>query len=105
MSPEKISKAVTDYFEVHPLIGGYVKDYRPRWVFKIAAYLVRSELDLSFMQIGEAFGVRYSSVRNACAVVCDELGLDPVLEEQITEIRKIIMAQPEDQEEPDAWET
>lgn len=95
MSPKKIVKAVTEFYDVKE--SDLITHSRRRDMVKprqIAMYLMREELKISYPAIGEKFGGRdHTTAIHSCEKIADNLKINPELEEEIRQIKDKILSE------------
>ena len=94
VTPERIAKAVSDYYSV-PLdvLQGQKRDKSIVMPRQIAMFLMREETDVSLLRIGAELGGRdHSTVLHACDKITRELAINDELRREIAAVRELIYA-------------
>ncbi len=94
VTPERIAKAVSDYYSV-PLdvLQGQKRDKSIVMPRQIAMFLMREETDVSLLRIGAELGGRdHSTVLHACDKITRESAVNDELRREIAAVRELIYA-------------
>jgi chromosomal replication initiator protein len=94
VTPERIAKAVSDYYSV-PLdaLQGQKRDKAIVVPRQIAMFLMREETDVSLLRIGAELGNRdHSTVLHACDKINREIAANDELRREIAAVRELIYA-------------
>jgi chromosomal replication initiator protein len=94
VTPERIAKAVSDYYSV-PLdvLQGQKRDKAIVMPRQIAMFLMREETDVSLLRIGAELGGRdHSTVLHACDKITRESAINDELRREIAAVRELIYA-------------
>jgi chromosomal replication initiator protein len=94
VTPERIAKAVSDYYSV-PLdaLQGQKRDKAIVVPRQIAMFLMREETDVSLLRIGAELGGRdHSTVLHACDKITRESAVNDELRREIAAVRELIYA-------------
>jgi chromosomal replication initiator protein len=94
VTPERIAKAVSDYYSV-PLevLQGQKRDKSIVMPRQIAMFLMREETDVSLLRIGAELGGRdHSTVLHACDKITREAAVNDELRREIAAVRELIYA-------------
>jgi chromosomal replication initiator protein len=94
VTPERIAKAVSDYYGV-PLdaLQGQKRDKAIVVPRQIAMFLMREETDVSLLRIGAELGGRdHSTVLHACDKITREVSANDELRREIAAVRELIYA-------------
>jgi chromosomal replication initiator protein len=94
VTPERITKAVSDYYGV-PLdaLQGQKRDKAIVVPRQIAMFLMREETDVSLLRIGAELGGRdHSTVLHACDKITREVSANDELRREIAAVRELIYA-------------
>jgi chromosomal replication initiator protein len=94
VTPERIAKAVADYYSV-PLdvLAGQKRDKAIVMPRQIAMFLMREETDVSLLRIGAELGGRdHSTVLHACDKITREVAVNDELRREIAAVRELIYA-------------
>jgi chromosomal replication initiator protein len=95
VTPERIAKAVSDYYSV-PLeaLQGQKRDKAIVMPRQIAMFLMREETDVSLLRIGAELGGRdHSTVLHACDKISREVANNDELRREIAAVRELIYAE------------
>jgi len=94
ITPERIVKAVSDYYGVGlDLLKGQKRDKVIVVPRQIAMFLMREETDVSLLRIGAELGGRdHSTVLHACDKITRESGVNDELRREIAAVRELIYA-------------
>jgi chromosomal replication initiator protein len=95
VTPERIAKAVSDYYSV-PLeaLQGQKRDKAIVMPRQIAMFLMREETDVSLLRIGAELGGRdHSTVLHACDKITREVANNDELRREIAAVRELIYAE------------
>jgi chromosomal replication initiator protein len=95
VTPERIAKAVSDYYSV-PLeaLQGQKRDKAIVIPRQIAMFLMRAETDVSLLRIGAELGGRdHSTVLHACEKISREVANNDELRREIAAVRELIYAE------------
>ncbi len=94
VTPERIAKAVSDYYSV-PMdaLQGQKRDKAIVVPRQIAMFLMREETDVSLLRIGAELGGRdHSTVLHACDKITREVAVNDDLRREIAAVRELIYA-------------
>jgi chromosomal replication initiator protein len=94
VTPERIAKAVSDYYGV-PMdaLQGQKRDKAIVVPRQIAMFLMREETDVSLLRIGAELGGRdHSTVLHACDKITREVSANDELRREIAAVRELIYA-------------
>jgi chromosomal replication initiator protein len=94
VTPERIAKAVSDYYSV-PMdaLQGQKRDKAIVVPRQIAMFLMREETDVSLLRIGAELGGRdHSTVLHACDKINREVAVNDELRREIAAVRELIYA-------------
>jgi chromosomal replication initiator protein len=94
ITPERITKAVSDYYGV-PLeaLQGQKRDKAIVVPRQIAMFLMREETDVSLLRIGAELGGRdHSTVLHACDKITREVSANDEMRREIAAVRELIYA-------------
>ena len=94
VTPERIAKAVSDYYGV-PLdaLQGQKRDKAIVVPRQIAMFLMREETDVSLLRIGAELGGRdHSTVLHACDKITREVSANDEMRREIAAVRELIYA-------------
>ena len=94
VTPERIARAVSDYYSV-PMdaLQGQKRDKAIVVPRQIAMFLMREETDVSLLRIGAELGNRdHSTVLHACDKITRESGGNDELRREIAAVRELIYA-------------
>ena len=94
VTPERIAKAVSDYYSV-PMdaLQGQKRDKAIVMPRQIAMFLMREETDVSLLRIGAELGHRdHSTVLHACDKITREIAVNDELRREIAAVRELIYA-------------
>ncbi len=94
VTPERIAKAVADYYGVQlDALKGQKRDKAIVVPRQIAMYLMRAETDVSLLRIGAELGGRdHSTVLHACDKINRESAMNDELRRDIAAVRELIYA-------------
>jgi chromosomal replication initiator protein len=95
VTPERIAKAVSDYYSV-PMdaLQGQKRDKAIVMPRQIAMFLMREETDVSLLRIGAELGGRdHSTVLHACDKISREVANNDELRREIAAVRELIYAE------------
>ena len=95
VTPERIAKAVSDYYSV-PMeaLQGQKRDKAIVMPRQIAMFLMREETDVSLLRIGAELGNRdHSTVLHACDKITREIANNDELRREIAAVRELIYAE------------
>jgi chromosomal replication initiator protein len=95
VTPERIAKAVSDYYSV-PMeaLQGQKRDKAIVMPRQIAMFLMREETDVSLLRIGAELGNRdHSTVLHACDKISREITNNDELRREIAAVRELIYAE------------
>ncbi len=94
ITPERIVKAVSDYYGVGlDALKGQKRDKAIVVPRQIAMFLMREETDVSLLRIGAELGNRdHSTVLHACDKITREAGANDELRREISAVRELIYA-------------
>jgi len=94
ITPERIVKAVSDYYGVGlDALKGQKRDKAIVMPRQIAMFLMREETDVSLLRIGAELGNRdHSTVLHACDKITREAGVNDELRREISAVRELIYA-------------
>jgi len=94
VTPERIARAVSDYYSV-PMdaLQGQKRDKAIVMPRQIAMFLMREETDVSLLRIGAELGGRdHSTVIHACDKIHREVAVNDELRREIAAVRELIYA-------------
>ncbi len=94
VTPERIARAVSDYYSV-PMdaLQGQKRDKAIVMPRQIAMFLMRAETDVSLLRIGAELGGRdHSTVLHACDKITREVANNDELRREIAAVRELIYA-------------
>jgi chromosomal replication initiator protein len=94
VTPERIARAVSDYYSV-PMdaLQGQKRDKAIVMPRQIAMFLMREETDVSLLRIGAELGHRdHSTVLHACDKITREIAVNDELRREIAAVRELIYA-------------
>ena len=88
LTPEKIKKAVADYYGIKPeLLDSSKRSRDISYPRHIAVYLIRNNLNYSYPAIGKLFGGKdHTSMMHSCEVISEELKYSKELSNTLTAI-------------------
>jgi chromosomal replication initiator protein len=94
VTPERIAKAVADYYGVQmDALRGQKRDKGIVMPRQIAMFLMREETDVSLLRIGAELGGRdHSTVLHACDKITRESAVNDELRREIAAVRELIYA-------------
>jgi len=94
VTPERIAKAVADYYGVQmDQLKGQKRDKAIVMPRQIAMFLMREETDVSLLRIGAELGGRdHSTVLHACDKITRESAVNDELRREIAAVRELIYA-------------
>jgi chromosomal replication initiator protein len=94
VTPERIARAVADYYGVPmDVLQGQKRDKAIVVPRQIAMYLMRAETDVSLLRIGAELGGRdHSTVLHACDKITREASTNDELRREIAAVRELIYA-------------
>jgi chromosomal replication initiator protein len=94
VTPEKIAKAVSEYYGVGmEQLRGQKRDRAIVTPRQIAMFLMREETDVSLLRIGAELGGRdHSTVLHACDKINREASVNDELRRDIAAVRELIYA-------------
>jgi chromosomal replication initiator protein len=94
ITPERIVKAVSDYYGVGlDALKGQKRDKAIVVPRQIAMFLMRAETDVSLLRIGAELGNRdHSTVLHACDKITRESSANDELRREISAVRELIYA-------------
>ena len=94
VTPERITKAVSDYYGVEiEVLKGQKRDKAIVVPRQIAMFLMREETDISLLRIGAELGGRdHSTVLHACDKITRESAANDELRREIAAVRELIYA-------------
>jgi chromosomal replication initiator protein len=95
VTPERIARAVSDYYSV-PMdaLQGQKRDKAIVMPRQIAMFLMREETDVSLLRIGAELGGRdHSTVLHACDKITREVAVNDELRREIAAVRELIYAE------------
>jgi chromosomal replication initiator protein len=95
VTPERIAKAVSDYYGVQlEALKGQKRDKAIVVPRQIAMFLMREETDVSLLRIGAELGGRdHSTVLHACDKITRESAVNDELRREIAAVRELIYAE------------
>jgi chromosomal replication initiator protein len=95
VTPERIAKAVSDYYGVAmDALKGQKRDKAIVVPRQIAMFLMREETDVSLLRIGAELGGRdHSTVLHACDKITRESAINDELRREIAAVRELIYAE------------
>jgi chromosomal replication initiator protein len=94
VTPERITRAVSDYYGVQiDALKGQKRDKAIVVPRQIAMFLMREETDVSLLRIGAELGGRdHSTVLHACDKINREMGINDELRRELAAVRELIYA-------------
>jgi chromosomal replication initiator protein len=94
VTPERIAKAVADYYGVQmEALKGQKRDKAIVTPRQVAMFLMRAETDVSLLRIGAELGGRdHSTVLHACDKITRESAVNDELRREIAAVRELIYA-------------
>ena len=94
VTPERITRAVSDYYGVQiEALKGQKRDKAIVVPRQIAMFLMREETDVSLLRIGAELGGRdHSTVLHACDKINREMGINDELRRELAAVRELIYA-------------
>ena len=94
VTPERITRAVSDYYGVQiDALKGQKRDKAIVVPRQIAVFLMREETDVSLLRIGAELGGRdHSTVLHACDKINREMGINDELRRELAAVRELIYA-------------
>jgi chromosomal replication initiator protein len=94
VTPERIARAVADYYGVPmDVLQGQKRDKAIVMPRQIAMFLMREETDVSLLRIGAELGGRdHSTVLHACDKITRESAINDELRREIAAVRELIYA-------------
>jgi chromosomal replication initiator protein len=94
VTPERIAKAVADYYGVQmDQLKGQKRDKAIVTPRQVAMFLMRAETDVSLLRIGAELGGRdHSTVLHACDKITRESAVNDELRREIAAVRELIYA-------------
>ncbi len=94
VTPERIAKAVADYYGVQmDQLRGQKRDKAIVTPLQVAMFLMREETDVSLLRIGAELGGRdHSTVLHACDKITRESAVNDELRREIAAVRELIYA-------------
>jgi chromosomal replication initiator protein len=94
VTPERIAKAVADYYGVQmDALKGQKRDKAIVTPRQVAMFLMREETDVSLLRIGAELGGRdHSTVLHACGKITRESAVNDELRREIAAVRELIYA-------------
>jgi chromosomal replication initiator protein len=94
VTPERIAKAVADYYGVQmDALRGQKRDKAIVTPRQVAMFLMREETDVSLLRIGAELGGRdHSTVLHACDKITRESAVNDELRREIAAVRELIYA-------------
>ena len=94
VTPERIARAVSDYYSVPmDVLQGQKRDKAIVMPRQIAMFLMREETDVSLLRIGAELGGRdHSTVLHACDKITREVAVNDELRREIAAVRELIYA-------------
>jgi chromosomal replication initiator protein len=94
VTPERIARAVSDYYSVPmDVLQGQKRDKAIVMPRQIAMFLMREETDVSLLRIGAELGGRdHSTVLHACDKITREVAINDDLRREIAAVREAIYA-------------
>jgi chromosomal replication initiator protein len=95
VTPERIAKAVSEYYGVHmDQLKGQKRDKAIVTPRQVAMFLMREETDVSLLRIGAELGGRdHSTVLHACDKITRESAVNDELRREIAAVRELIYAE------------
>jgi chromosomal replication initiator protein len=92
VTPERIARAVADYYGVQiDALKGQKRDKAIVVPRQIAMFLMREETDVSLLRIGAELGGRdHSTVLHACDKINREMGINDELRRELAAVRELI---------------
>lgn len=95
VSVEEIVKTIADFYNIDPQ-NIYEKTRRKEIVRsrQVAMFILREDFNISFPLIGRKLGGRdHTTVIHSCTKVKDEIGKDPVLNQEVEQLRAMLTMQ------------
>ena len=95
VTPERIARAVSDYYGVQmDVLKGQKRDKAIVVPRQVAMFLMREETDASLLRIGAELGGRdHSTVLHACGKITREVAVNDELRREIAAVRELIYAE------------
>ena len=95
VTPERIARAVSEYYGVHmDQLKGQKRDKAIVTPRQVAMFLMREETDVSLLRIGAELGGRdHSTVLHACDKITRESAVNDELRREIAAVRELIYAE------------
>ncbi len=95
VTPERIARAVSEYYSVPmDVLQGQKRDRSIVMPRQIAMFLMRAETDVSLLRIGAELGGRdHSTVLHACEKISRESAVNDDLRREIAAVRELIYAE------------
>jgi chromosomal replication initiator protein len=95
VTPERITRAVADYYGVQiDALRGQKRDKSIVVPRQIAMFLMREETDVSLLRIGAELGGRdHSTVLHACDKINREIGVNDELRRELAAVRELIYSE------------
>jgi chromosomal replication initiator protein len=95
VTPERIARAVADYYGVQlDALKGQKRDKAIVVPRQIAMFLMREETDVSLLRIGAELGGRdHSTVLHACDKINREMGINDELRRELAAVRELIYSE------------
>jgi chromosomal replication initiator protein len=95
VTPERITRAVSDYYGVQiDALKGQKRDRAIVVPRQIAMFLMREETDVSLLRIGAELGGRdHSTVLHACDKINREMGVNDDLRRELAAVRELIYSE------------
>jgi chromosomal replication initiator protein len=95
VTPERIARAVADYYGVQmDALKGQKRDKAIVVPRQIAMFLMREETDVSLLRIGAELGGRdHSTVLHACDKINREMGVNDELRRELAAVRELIYSE------------
>jgi chromosomal replication initiator protein len=95
VTPERIARAVADYYGVQmEALKGQKRDKAIVVPRQIAMFLMREETDVSLLRIGAELGGRdHSTVLHACDKINREMGVNDELRRELAAVRELIYSE------------
>jgi chromosomal replication initiator protein len=95
VTPERIARAVSDYYGVQmEALKGQKRDKAIVVPRQIAMFLMREETDVSLLRIGAELGGRdHSTVLHACDKINREMGVNDELRRELAAVRELIYSE------------
>jgi chromosomal replication initiator protein len=92
VTPERIAKAVSEYYGVGmDALQGQKREKSIVVPRQIAMYLIREETDVSLLRIGAEFGGRdHSTVLHACDKINREMQVNDEMRREVAAVRELI---------------